>query len=173
MSQNRMIRWMFKVAARATLPVFFVAAGAALPVVAGTTLVDGVMTFDTSDGDILYTDPIGANVTKIVKKGAGLAHVETGNHVTNAFSGTIEIQAGTLWAPYLSNLGKMSALDVSAGATLDVSGYSTGSTSLAGGDVGQFRGAVVTIAGEGVNGVGAICLTNGPWSSTGNLGDYT
>ena len=96
MSQNRMIRWMFKVAARATLPVFFVAAGAALPVVAGTTLVDGVLTFDTSDGDILYTDPIGADVTKIVKTGAGLAHVETGNHVTNAFSGTIEVQAGTL-----------------------------------------------------------------------------
>ena len=149
-----------------------VAAGATLPALAGTTLVDGVLTFDTSDGDILYTDPIGADVTKIVKTGAGLAHVETGNHVTNAFSGTIEIQAGTLWAPYLSNLGKMSALDVSAGATLDVSGYSTGGTSLAGGDVGQFRGAVVTIAGEGVDGVGAICLTNGPWSSTGNLGDY-
>ena len=149
-----------------------VAAGATLPALAGTTLVDGVLTFDTSDGDILYTDPIGADVTKIVKTGAGLAHVETGNHVTNAFSGTIEVQAGTLWAPYLSNLGKMSALDVSAGATLDVSGYSTGSTSLAGGDIGQFQGAVVTIAGEGVNGVGAICLTNGPWSSTGNLGDY-
>ncbi len=149
-----------------------VAAGATLPALAGTTLVDGVLTFDTSDGDILYTDPIGADVTKIVKTGAGLAHVETGNHVTNAFSGTIEVQAGTLWAPYLSNLGKMSALDVSAGATLDVSGYSTGGTSLAGGDVGQFRGAVVTIAGEGVDGVGAICLTNGPWSSTGNLGDY-
>ena len=172
MSQSRMIRWMFKGAARATLPVFFVAAGAALPALAGTTLVDGVLTFDTSDGDILYTDPIGTDVTKIVKKGTGLAHVETGNHITNAFSGTIEIQAGTLWAPYLSNLGKMSALDVSAGATLDVSGYSTGSTSLAGGDIGQFRGAVVTIAGEGVDGVGAICLTNGPWSSTGNLGDY-
>ena len=172
MSQNRMIRWMFKVAARATLPVFFVAAGATLPALAGTTLVDGVLTFDTSDGDILYTDPIGADVTKIVKTGAGLAHVETGNHVTNAFSGTIEVQAGTLWAPYLSNLGKMSALDVSAGATLDVSGYPTGSTSLAGGDIGQFRGAVVTIAGDGVDGVGAICLTNGPWSSTGNLGDY-
>ena len=152
--------------------VLAVAASAALPVLAGTTLVDGVLTFDTSDGDILYTDPIGADVTKIVKTGTGLAHVETGNHVTNAFKGTIEIQAGTLWAPYLSNLGKMSALDVSAGATLDVSGYSTGSTSLAGGDIGQFRGAVVTIAGEGVNGVGAICLTNGPWSSTGNLGDY-
>ncbi len=152
--------------------VLAVAASVTLPALAGTTLTDGVLTFDTSDGDILYTDPIGADVTKIVKTGAGLAHVETGNHVTNAFSGTIEIQAGTLWAPYLSNLGKMSALDVSAGATLDVSGYSTGSTSLAGGDVGQFRGAVVTIAGEGVNGVGAICLTNGPWSSTGNLGDY-
>ncbi len=152
--------------------VLAVAASVTLPVLAGTTLTDGVLTFDTSDGDILYTDPIGAAVTKIVKKGAGLAHVETGNHVTNAFSGTIEIQAGTLWAPYLSNLGKMSALDVSAGATLDVSGYSTGSTSLAGGDIGQFRGAVLTIAGEGVNGVGAICLTNGPWSSTGNLGDY-
>lgn len=149
-----------------------VACAAALSLRAGTTLEGGVLTFDTSDGDILYTDPIGADVTKIVKKGAGLAHVETGNHVTNAFSGTIEIQAGTLWAPYLSNLGKMSALDVSAGATLDVSGYPTGSTSLAGGDIGQFRGAVVTIAGDGVDGVGAICLTNGPWSSTGNLGDY-
>ena len=172
MSQNWMMRRMVKVATNATLPVFLVAASAALPALAGTTLVDGVLTFDTSDGDILYTDPIGADVTKIVKTGAGLAHVETGNHITNAFSGTIEVQAGTLWAPYLSNLGKMSALDVSAGATLDVSGYPTGSTSLAGGDVGQFRGAVVTIAGEGVDGVGAICLTNGPWSSTGNLGDY-
>ena len=113
---------MKQIAKWATMVMAAVAASATLPALAGTTLVDGVLTFDTSDGDILYTDPIGADVTKIVTKGAGLAHVETGNHITNAFSGTIEIQAGTLWAPYLSNLGKMSALDVSAGATLDVSG---------------------------------------------------
>ena len=42
-----------------------------LTAAAGTTLTDGVLTFDTSDGDILYTDPIGADVTKIVKTGAG------------------------------------------------------------------------------------------------------
>lgn len=138
---------------------------------AGTSISEGVLTFDTSDGDILYTDAIGADISKIVKVGAGTAHVETGSFITNAFTGAIEVREGTLWSPYLSNLGKMSTLEVMAGATLDVSGYSTGSTSTSKGDIGQFRSAVVTIAGDGVDGVGAICLTNGPWVSTNNDGD--
>ena len=55
----------------------------------------------------------------------------------------------------LGRLAGVCLAAVAAGATLDVSGYPTGGSSLAGGDVGQFRAALVTIAGDGVNGVGA------------------
>lgn len=133
----------------------------------GASVTDNVLTLDTSDGDLTYTDEIAATVTKIVKTGDGKATINRGAGVLNPFVGDIEIRQGTLAAPYLANLGKMKTLTVKGGATFDISGDTNDKT----GDIGYMNQAVVTIAGSGVDGNGAIVRDDGNWVTTNNNGD--
>ena len=134
----------------------------------GSSLTDNVLTFDTSDGDLTYTDEIAATVTKIVKIGNGKATINRGAGVLNPFVGDIEIWQGTLSAPYLANLGKMKTLTVKDGATFDITGDKNDTT----GDIGYMNQAIVTIAGSGVDGNGAIVHDDGVWVGANNNGDH-
>ena len=100
MSQNRMIRRMFKVAARATLPVFLVATCAALPATAAVDVsVDettGYRVLTVAAGEFAeYATVLDASVPGLIKRGAGTAWLTGAN---SAFVGSIIIEAGSLGA---------------------------------------------------------------------------
>ncbi len=96
------------------------------------------------------TEAVGASYTRIVKKGAGGAVFSI---PSPAFTGSVEIEAGTLILKDFVALGKTSPVNVRDGATLLISTSSASADSSA---QANFRGHEVTIAGSGVDGRGAF-----------------
>lgn len=88
------------------------------------------------------------NATRIIKTGTGTTTLSFGNK-TPGFTREIEVREGTLAVQqYPGNFGKPTKIIVSAGATLDLS--------WSGNSVGFIPEAELVIAGQGVDGGGAI-----------------
>ena len=139
---------------------------------AGSSLADGVLTFDVPAGkSVEYYTQLTASITKIVKLGAGTAVISNDNNT--AFSGTVEVREGILeaqsgqWAQINTFGGKKAnTITVSKGAQLRV--RAPNSTQQW---VERFPNNLV-IAGNGPDGRGALYLikTAQPLSnSSGNL----
>ena len=139
---------------------------------AGSSLADGVLTFDVPAGkSVEYYTQLTASITKIVKLGAGTAVISNDNNT--AFSGTVEVREGILeaqsgqWAQINTFGGKKAnTITVSKGAQLRV--CAPNSTQQW---VERFPNNLV-IAGNGPDGRGALYLikTAQPLSnSSGNL----
>ena len=126
--------------------------------------------------DLVWDVPTGttSNVTEIIpagtytitKKGGGKvfycpSDLTKTNTVPN-FTGAWVIEEGTLHTPYLGNMGKPKTLTVEKGGAFDFSGLTAKQPPTA----GKFNDAktIVTIAGDGVNGGGALVYSQGSGS---------
>ena len=155
-------------------------AGIVLEASAGTTEADGVLTFDTSDGDITCSQPLGATVLKVVKEGNGTLTLDTASPDFPA-SSEVEVSKGTLTVKNADalgpSLGKTDALaasiTVKEGATLFLN------LPARSGDTANthpiFANHPITVGGDGVDGAGAIRFTpqSGSTLCDGLLGPLT
>jgi len=86
--------------------------------VVGTTLKLDVKSGETLNYSTLLNS---LGITAIEKDGLGKAYFNYGVSVTNTYTGTITIKAGTLGATSLDNYGTPSLITVESGGALDLS----------------------------------------------------
>lgn len=91
----------------------------------GITESDGVITFDTTSGDIVYSQAFGADVQKVIKTGAGMLTLDTPSPNFPAWSevevrqGTLKVRHADVFGPSAGVFSGMSApITVKEGATL-------------------------------------------------------
>ncbi len=139
----------YAVALAATVASF--ASFAPLPARAGSEVVDGTDYIVTAATNETYTisTPIG-NYARLVKRGAGEVKLTEG---TADFAGTAVVEEGTLSITHLLALGTSSPVVVSNGATFYLK---TQRPNGARQDTALFCAHELTIAGDGVDGKGAI-----------------
>ena len=121
---------------------------------------DGVMTFDTSTGDITHSQPFGANVKSIVKDGDGTLTLTV---ASPNFPGTssVEVRKGTLKIQNADALGKSLGVTDASAASITVKEGATLLLNLPARTSGEntyplFANHPITVGGAGVNGEGAI-----------------
>lgn len=124
----------------------------------------GDLILDASSGNVIYSDSVTyKSATKVIKTGSGKVTLSWSG--ASSFSGEIEVREGTLSADKLPLFGKPTKITVISGATLDLSSVDT--------DAGNIKDCPIYIAGEGVNGRGAIRRSNesvSGWIINGLLG---
>ena len=126
-----------------------VAASAILPAFAGSAEPDGTDFVVTADAGESYTHSTAiGNYTRLVKRGAGEVVLTA---ATTAFAGDVLVEEGTLSITVLGALGTASPITVESGATFYLK-TPHGSAQ----NVGLFNKHKLTIAGDGVDGKGAI-----------------
>jgi autotransporter-associated beta strand protein len=117
---------------------------------AGSVANDGALVFNRSDN---------LTVTNVISGGGTLIQNDT-NVVTlsgnSSFNGAATVAKGTLRVGSTNGLGSATSVTINSGATLDVNGIALFGNGNA--------GLVVTVAGAGVGGNGAI-VNNGPNAS--------
>ena len=129
--------------------VVAVAASAVLPAFAGSAEANGTDFVVTADAGESYTysTAIG-NYARLVKRGEGEVVLTA---ATTAFAGDVLVEEGTLTITALGALGTASPITVESGATFYLkTPHGSGQT------VGLFNKHKLTIAGDGVDGKGAI-----------------
>ena len=106
-----------------------------LAVVSGTSRGDVAATSVTTNGTVLTIAVKGGETlnydsrplsvfTSIVKEGDGKAYFNHGVAITNAFTGTITVNAGILGATSIDNYGTPTVVTVAPGASLDLTSAS-------------------------------------------------
>ena len=104
-----------------------VAAGTARGDVAATSVTTNgtVLTIAVKGGETLNYDSRPLSIfTSIVKEGDGKAYFNHGVAITNAFAGTITVNAGILGATSIDNYGTPTVVTVASGASLDLTSAS-------------------------------------------------
>ena len=117
------------------------------------------LVLDQESGTRDYYESIGSGYSRIIKTGAGEVRLNT---AASGFSGEVVVQAGTLTVAHADAVGENTPVNVCNGATLHLNLPGKGQTSCV------FPGHVVTIAGTGVEGGGALRYTN----TGSNLADW-
>ena len=135
--------------------------GGALDAAAGVTDADGVLTFDTPDGDIAYSQPLGADVRKVVKVGDGTLTLATPSPDFPADS-TVEVLKGTLTLKHADVFGPSLGVAADAIAPIVIKEGATLFLNLPARADGTentypiFANHPITVGGDGVGGAGAI-----------------
>ena len=104
-----------------------VAAGTARGDVAATSVTTNgtELTIAVKGGETLNYDSRPLSIfTSIVKEGDGKAYFNHGVAITNAFTGTITVNAGILGATSIDNYGTPTVVTVASGASLDLTSAS-------------------------------------------------
>ena len=129
--------------------VVAVAASAVLPAFAGSAEADGTDFVVTAIAGESYTNSTAiGNYARLVKRGEGEVVLTA---ATTAFAGSVVVEKGTLSITVLGALGTASPITVESGATFYLkTPHGSGQT------VGLFNKHKLTIAGDGVDGKGAI-----------------
>ena len=109
------------------------------------------LVLDQESGTRNYNESIGSGYSRILKTGAGEVRLNT---AASGFSGEVVVQAGTLTVAHADAVGENTPVNVCNGATLHLNLPGKGQASCV------FPGHVVTIAGAGVGGGGALRYTN-------------
>lgn len=128
---------------------------------AGVTEADGVLTFDTSDGDISYSQALGASVKKVVKTGDGTLTLDTPSPDFPAAS-TVEVLKGTLKVRHADVFGPSAGVSSGLGAAITVKEGATLFLNIPtrAADTATtyplFANHPITVGGSGVGGNGAI-----------------
>lgn len=124
------------------------------------TVVNGVLTLDTRES-VTYDQPLPGDVSQLVKTGVGEAVLTA---ATTAFTGAVDVQAGTLTLKDAGAVGTGTKIEVTGdAATLHLNFANPG-----GWDTVFFAGHDVTIRGQGVDGKGAFRYTDSGDGSTQN-----
>ena len=114
-------------AATVVVGIVAVAAGTARGDVAATSVTTNgtVLTIAVKGGETLNYDSRPLSIfTSIVKEGDGKAYFNHGVAITNAFTGTITVNAGILGATSIDNYGTPTVVTVAPGASLDLTSAS-------------------------------------------------
>ena len=117
--------------------------------------VGGVLTLDVAEGEVATYDEALPDAEQLVKTGAGEARLTAD---TTAFTGRVDVRAGTLAITTLGALGENTKIEVTGDAAtfhLDRPPRPSG----AGQETKFFTGHDLTIRGKGVDGKGAFRYT--------------
>lgn len=127
----------------------------------GEMVADGVLTFDTSDGDISYSQALGASVQKVVKTGDGTLTLTVASPDFPAAS-TVEVRQGTLKVCHADVFGRSAGVSSGLGAAITVKEGATLFLNIPPRADGTattyplFANHPITVGGSGVGGNGAI-----------------
>ena len=126
----------------------------------GEMVADGVLTFDTSAGDITHSQPFGADVQKIVKDGDGTLTLTVASPDFPATS-SVEVRKGTLKIQHADALGPSLGVTSALAASITVKEGATLLLNLPARTSGEntyplFANHPIAVGGAGVGGNGAI-----------------
>lgn len=116
------------------------------------TVVNGVLTLDTRES-VTYDQPLPGDVSQLVKTGVGEAVLTA---ATTAFTGAVDVQAGTLTLKDAGAVGTGTKIEV----TGDAATLHLNFANPRGWDTVFFAGHNVAIQGQGVDGKGAFRYTD-------------